>query len=77
MTDELSQDHWTDEPIDLTSEHWVEALDRAFVMSRILETMSKHPVFLQTPELRKHLEDIQENIDALYQHVGVIAEKIS
>lgn len=56
--------------VELNNHHYTEALERAYLIGKILEKFSDHPVYNQTPELKKELERIQESVHNFYQMVG-------
>lgn len=72
---QMPQEGTQQEQTELNEGHWIEALERASLMSDIFETMRSHPVFIQTSGLQERLQEIDNKLGEFYQAVGVESEK--
>lgn len=60
----------------LNEGHYVEAIDRAYIVVNFIETtLMEHPVFQKHPELKIKTDKAQQLILEIYQEIGAISEK--
>lgn len=54
----------------LNSGHFVEALERLYITSQFLETISNHEVFTSRPELLAKWNQVKSVVADMYQDTG-------